>query len=82
LNISLKEHFIRINYLYHANKKRLLEIHLPRGESAFLWGPRKVGKTCWISHTQSGAEIISMQLKLGSRQGRGRATSYVLADKT
>jgi uncharacterized protein len=41
-------------------KKRLLEIHLPRGRSAFLWGPRKVGKTYWISHTQSGAEIIDL----------------------
>ena len=41
-------------------KKRLLEIHLPRGKSAFLWGPRKVGKTYWISHNQSGAEIIDL----------------------
>ncbi len=28
--------------------KRILSIHLPKGRSAFLWGPRKVGKTCWI----------------------------------
>lgn len=28
--------------------KRLLQINLPRGKSAFLWGPRKVGKTYWI----------------------------------
>ena len=41
-------------------KKRLLELNLPRGKSAFLWGPRKVGKTYWISHTQSGAEIIDL----------------------
>jgi len=33
---------------------------LPHGKSAFLWGPRKVGKTYWISHTLSGAEIIDL----------------------
>jgi predicted AAA+ superfamily ATPase len=41
-------------------RKRLLELNLPRGKSAFLWGPRKVGKTYWISHTLSGAEIIDL----------------------
>jgi len=41
-------------------KKRLFELNLPHGKSAFLWGPRKVGKTYWISHTQSGAEIIDL----------------------
>ena len=41
-------------------KKRLLQLNLPRGKSAFLWGPRKVGKTYWISHTLSGAEIIDL----------------------
>jgi predicted AAA+ superfamily ATPase len=41
-------------------KKRLLELNLPRGKSGFLWGPRKVGKTYWISHTLSGAEIIDL----------------------
>lgn len=41
-------------------KKRLFELKLPQGKSAFLWGPRKVGKTYWISHTLSGAEIIDL----------------------
>jgi predicted AAA+ superfamily ATPase len=41
-------------------KKRLLEINLPPGKSAFLWGPRKVGKTYWISHAYSGVEIIDL----------------------
>jgi len=41
-------------------KKRLFELHLPHGKSAFLWGPRKVGKTYWISHTLPGAEIIDL----------------------
>ncbi len=31
-------------------KKRLLNIQLPSNRSAFLWGPRKTGKTFWI-HT-------------------------------
>lgn len=30
--------------------KRLLQIRLPPARSAFLWGPRKVGKTYWIHH--------------------------------
>lgn len=30
--------------------KRHLEIQLPAGRSAFLWGPRKVGKTHWLHH--------------------------------
>ena len=29
--------------------KRALDISLPRDRSAFLWGPRKVGKTHWVS---------------------------------
>ncbi len=30
---------------------RLLEIKLPKNRSAFLWGPRKVGKTYWLQHS-------------------------------
>lgn len=30
--------------------KRLLNIKLPHGKSAFLWGPRKTGKTYWLKH--------------------------------
>jgi predicted AAA+ superfamily ATPase len=30
--------------------QRHLEIKLPPGRSAFLWGPRRVGKTWWIHH--------------------------------
>jgi len=41
-------------------KKRLLDLNLPRGKSAFLWGPRKVGKTYWVSHTFPGVEIIDL----------------------
>ena len=29
--------------------KRLIEINLPPGKSVFLWGPRKTGKTWWVS---------------------------------
>lgn len=41
-------------------KKRLFELNLPAGKSAFLWGPRKVGKTYWISHTLKNAEVIDL----------------------
>jgi uncharacterized protein len=37
-----------------------IQVRFPRGKSAFLWGPRKVGKTYWISHTQPDAEIIDL----------------------
>lgn len=40
--------------------KRLLEINLPPGKSAFLWGPRKVGKSYWISHHLPGVEVIDL----------------------
>jgi len=30
---------------------RKLVIKLPPGRSAFLWGPRKTGKTYWLAHT-------------------------------
>ncbi|KKL48426.1 hypothetical protein LCGC14_2325620 [marine sediment metagenome] len=29
--------------------KRILDINLPVNRSAFLWGPRKTGKTYWIN---------------------------------
>jgi predicted AAA+ superfamily ATPase len=39
--------------------KRHLTIELPAGRSAFLWGPRKVGKTYWIHHHfLSGREAV------------------------
>ncbi len=41
-------------------KKRLFELNLPSGKSAFLWGPRKVGKTYWISHTLKNATVIDL----------------------
>lgn len=41
-------------------RKRLFSLDLPRGKSAFLWGPRKVGKTYWITHHLRQAEIIDL----------------------
>jgi predicted AAA+ superfamily ATPase len=39
--------------------RRHLEIALPAGRSAFLWGPRKAGKTHWIHHHfLSGGEAV------------------------
>ncbi len=40
--------------------KRLFELNLPRGQSAFLWGPRKVGKSFWIHHQLPHATIIDL----------------------
>ena len=30
--------------------ERIINLKLPKGKSAFLWGPRKVGKSYWIKH--------------------------------
>ena len=40
--------------------KRLLTINLPENRSAFLWGPRKVGKSHWIKRHFSDAIIIDL----------------------
>jgi uncharacterized protein len=40
--------------------ERLFELKLPPGKSAFLWGPRKVGKTYWLTHHLAGAEVIDL----------------------
>jgi len=39
--------------------KRLLNINLPANRSAFLWGPRKTGKTHWIGEKyKNSIEIL------------------------
>ncbi|MBI3333458.1 MAG: ATP-binding protein [Candidatus Omnitrophica bacterium] len=40
--------------------RRLLDIKLPPRRSAFLWGPRKVGKSYWIAHHLAGATVIDL----------------------
>lgn len=40
--------------------RRLLDIKLPPKKSAFLWGPRKVGKSYWIRHTLGKATVIDL----------------------
>lgn len=39
---------------------RLLDIRLPAGQSAFLWGPRRVGKSYWIGRTFPQATLIDL----------------------
>ncbi len=39
---------------------RQFNLSLPRGKSAFLWGPRKVGKTYWIRHNLRGTIVIDL----------------------
>ncbi len=39
-------------------KNRLLNIDLPKGKSAFLWGPRQVGKSYWIRSHLPQAIVI------------------------
>lgn len=41
-------------------KDRILHIDLPPGKSAFLWGPRKVGKSYWIRHHLPEAVVINL----------------------
>src|SRR4030042_3140446 len=40
--------------------KRLLNINLPANRSAFLWGPRKTGKTYWIGEKYKNSIIIDL----------------------
>jgi predicted AAA+ superfamily ATPase len=40
--------------------ERLLDINLPANRSAFLWGPRKTGKTYWISEHYKDSVIIDL----------------------
>ncbi len=39
---------------------RIFELSLPKGKSAFLWGPRKVGKSYWIRQHMSDAILIDL----------------------
>lgn len=41
-------------------KKRIFELNLPPNRSAFLWGPRKVGKTYWITHHLKNVVIVDL----------------------
>lgn len=40
--------------------RRLFSLDLPPKRSAFLWGPRKVGKTYWIKHALPQATVIDL----------------------
>jgi len=40
--------------------RRALDLRLPRGRSAFLWGPRRVGKSYWIREHLPGAPLIDL----------------------
>ena len=40
--------------------KRLFDLKLPPKRSAFLWGPRKVGKSYWINHHLPEKTIIDL----------------------
>jgi len=40
--------------------KRILDINLPINRSAFLWGPRKTGKTYWINKHYKDVIIIDL----------------------
>ncbi|NQU64438.1 MAG: ATP-binding protein [SAR324 cluster bacterium] len=43
-----------------AIKERELKIDLPKGQSAFLWGPRKTGKTYWIKRHFKDSVLIDL----------------------
>ncbi len=40
--------------------QRLFQLNLPAGKSAFLWGPRKVGKSFWIRKHLPKATLIDL----------------------
>lgn len=68
---SAREQYLQINCLDRANyldyftsmekiKARLLDIDLPENRSAFLWGPRKTGKTYWINRHFPDSILIDL----------------------
>jgi predicted AAA+ superfamily ATPase len=40
--------------------RRLLDLKLPRGQSAFLWGPRRVGKSYWLRQNYPDLPLIDL----------------------
>lgn len=38
----------------------MVDLELPPKQSAFLWGPRKTGKTYWIKHHLKGVPVIDL----------------------
>ena len=42
--------------------RRQLSLDLPPGQSAFLWAPRKVGKTHWIHEHLGGRGTTILDL--------------------
>ncbi len=40
--------------------RRVLDLRLPPGRSAFLWGPRRVGKSYWIRQQLPDAPLIDL----------------------
>lgn len=40
--------------------RRLFQLDLPSNRSAFLWGPRKVGKSYWIAHHLAHARVMDL----------------------
>jgi predicted AAA+ superfamily ATPase len=41
-------------------RERVLQIGLPAGKSAFLWGPRRTGKSYWLRHTFPAAQLVDL----------------------
>ena len=39
---------------------RAIDLRLPKGRSAFLWGPRRVGKSFWIREHLPNAPLIDL----------------------
>lgn len=56
------DNYILSGYIIYIMKIifRQLPLNLPKGKSAFLWGPRKTGKTYWIRHHLPQATVIDL----------------------
>jgi uncharacterized protein len=39
---------------------RLFELRLPRGKSAFVWGPRRTGKSYWLRHNLPDSPYVDL----------------------
>lgn len=50
MKMSLDREYFYTNNMNMDINPRLLNLKLPKNKSAFLWGPRKVGKSYWIKN--------------------------------
>jgi len=58
--------------------KRLLKLELPKGQSAFLWGPRKTGKSTFLKVLAGQTEPTTGSLSIGANVVPGYFSQHAM----